>query len=106
MLDYIPTIYLILINNINKNTYCLRTDCTLAKFVQAWMVTFLSKDVNKILGDECMKKMTKAMLMTALILGSLSIDTAVHAEELQEFTLDPMIVTASRMENYRCRTCS
>lgn len=62
------------------------------------MVTFLSKDVNKILGDECMKKMTKAMLMTALILGSVSIDTAVHAEELHEFTLDPMIVTASRME--------
>ncbi|MBQ8417258.1 MAG: TonB-dependent receptor [Phascolarctobacterium sp.] len=48
-----------------------------------------------------MKKMTKAMLMTALILGSVQWGgTAVHASEttLQEFTLDPMIVTASRME--------
>lgn len=48
-----------------------------------------------------MKKMTKAMLMTALILGSVQWGgTAVHAAEttLQEFTLDPMIVTASRME--------
>ena len=60
MLDYIPTIYLILINNLNKNTYCLRTDCTLAKFVQAWMVTFLSKDVNKILGDELYEKDDKS----------------------------------------------
>ena len=40
------------------------------------------------------------MLMTALILGSVQWGgTAVHAgETLQEFTLDPMIVTASRME--------
>ena len=46
-----------------------------------------------------MKTMTKAMLMTALILGSVSMGTAVEASEtLQEFTLDPMIVTASRME--------
>lgn len=48
-----------------------------------------------------MKKMTKAMLMTALILGSVQWGgTAVHASEtaLQEFTLDPMIVTAQRME--------
>ncbi len=46
-----------------------------------------------------MKKMTKAMLMTALILGSVQWgETAVHASELQEFTLDPMIVTAQRME--------
>ncbi len=46
-----------------------------------------------------MKKMTKAMLMTALILGSVQWgETAVHAIELQEFTLDPMIVTAQRME--------
>ena len=62
------------------------------------MVTFLSKDVNKILGDECMKKMTKAMLMTALILGSVSIHTAVHAEELNTFALDEYIVTATRYE--------
>ena len=45
-----------------------------------------------------MKKMTKAMLMTALILGSVSMDTAVEASELHEFTLDPMVVTAQRME--------
>ena len=45
-----------------------------------------------------MKKMTKAMLMTALILGSVSMGTAVEASELHEFTLDPMVVTASRME--------
>lgn len=46
-----------------------------------------------------MKKMTKAMLMTALILGSVSMGTAVEANEtLQEFTLDPMVVTAQRME--------
>ena len=45
-----------------------------------------------------MKKMTKAMLMTALILGSVSMGTAVEASELHEFTLDPMVVTAQRME--------
>ena len=45
-----------------------------------------------------MKKMTKAMLMTALILGSVSMGTAVEASELLEFTLDPMVVTAQRME--------
>ena len=32
--------------------------------------------VNKILGDDVMKKMTKAMLMTALILGSVTMGTA------------------------------
>ena len=46
-----------------------------------------------------MKKMTKAMLMTALILGSVQWGgTTVHAEELHEFTLDPMIVTAQGFE--------
>lgn len=45
-----------------------------------------------------MKKMTKAMLMTALILGSVSIDTAVHAEELNTFALDEYVVTATRYE--------
>ena len=39
------------------------------------------------------------MLMTALVCGFVQWGgTAVHAEELQEFTLDPMIVTAQRME--------
>ena len=48
-----------------------------------------------------MKKrtLTKGMLMTALVCGFVQWGgTAVHAEELQEFTLDPMIVTAQRME--------
>ena len=48
-----------------------------------------------------MKKrtLTKGMLMAALICGCVQWGgTAVHAEELQEFTLDPMIVTAQRME--------
>lgn len=44
-----------------------------------------------------MKKMTKAMLMTALILGSVQWGgTAVHAEELNSFTMDEYIVTATR----------
>ena len=46
-----------------------------------------------------MKKMTKAMLMTALILGSVQWGgTAVHANELQEFSLDEYVVTAARTE--------
>ena len=48
-----------------------------------------------------MKKrtLTKGMLMAALICGCVQWGgTAVHAEELQEFTLDPMVVTAQRME--------
>ena len=43
-----------------------------------------------------MKKMTKAMLMTVLILGTVSIDTAVYASELNTFTMDEYVVTASR----------
>ncbi len=45
-----------------------------------------------------MKKMTKAMLMTALILGSVSMSTAVEAEELNTFALDEYVVTATRYE--------
>ena len=46
-----------------------------------------------------MKKMTKAMLMTALILGSVQWGgTAVHAEELNTFALDEYVVTATRYE--------
>ena len=45
------------------------------------------------------KTLTKGMLMTALICGLVQWGgTAVHAAELQEFTLDPMVVTAQRME--------
>lgn len=43
-----------------------------------------------------MKKMTKAMLMTALILGSISMGTAVEASELNTFALDEYVVTATR----------
>ena len=43
-----------------------------------------------------MKKMTKTMLMTALILGSVSMGTAVEASELNTFTMDEYVVTASR----------
>ena len=46
-----------------------------------------------------MKKMTKAMLMTALILGSVHWGgTPVHANELDTFTLDEYVVTAARTE--------
>ena len=46
-----------------------------------------------------MKKMTKAMLMTALILGSVQWGgTPVHASELETFTLDEYVVTAARTE--------
>jgi len=48
-----------------------------------------------------MKKrtLTKGMLMTALVCGLVQWGgTAVHAAGLQEFTLDPMVVTAQRME--------
>lgn len=45
-------------------------------------------------------KMSKGMLMAALITGTLSwgASSAMAAEEVQEFSLDPMIVTATRME--------
>lgn len=46
-----------------------------------------------------MKKMTKAMLMTALILGAVQWGgTAVHASELNTFALDEYVVTATRYE--------
>lgn len=63
------------------------------------MQDWVRERLVKFLGDDVMKKMTKAMLMTALILGSVQWGgTTVHAEELHEFTLDPMVVTAQRME--------
>ena len=43
-----------------------------------------------------MKKMTKAMLMTALILGSVVMSTAIEAAEISNFTMDEYVVTASR----------
>ena len=46
-----------------------------------------------------MKKMTKAMLMTALICGTMYCGTEpVHANELDTFTLDEYVVTAARTE--------
>lgn len=43
-------------------------------------------------------KMRKGLLMTALITGTLMSSAAAFAEELQEYTLDPMLITAQRME--------
>ena len=46
-----------------------------------------------------MKKMTKAMLMTALICGTMYCGAEpVHANELDTFTLDEYVVTAARTE--------
>lgn len=46
-----------------------------------------------------MKKMTKAMLMTALICGTMYCGTEpVHANELDTFALDEYVVTATRTE--------
>ena len=60
------------------------------------MQDWVRERLSIILGDEVMKKMTKAMLMTALILGSVSMGTVVHASELNTFTMDEYVVTASR----------
>lgn len=43
-------------------------------------------------------KMKKGLLMTALLTGTLMSSAAAFAEELQEYTLDPMVITAQRME--------
>ena len=43
-------------------------------------------------------KMTKGLLMTALITGTLMSSAAAFAEELQEYSLDQMVVTATRTE--------
>lgn len=43
-------------------------------------------------------KMKKGLLMTALITGTLMSSAAAFAEELQEYTLDQMVVTATRYE--------
>ncbi len=46
-----------------------------------------------------MKKMSKGMLMTALICGAVYLgNTPVYASELQEFALDEYVVTAARTE--------
>ena len=46
-----------------------------------------------------MKKMTKGMLMTALICGAVYLGgSPVYASELQEFSLDEYVVTAARTE--------
>ena len=49
-------------------------------------------------------KMTKGLLMTALITGTLMSSAAAFAEELQEYTLDPMVITAQRMETKDLQT--
>lgn len=49
-------------------------------------------------------KMKKGLLMTALITGTLMSSAAAFAEELQEYTLDPMVITAQRMESKDLKT--
>lgn len=49
-------------------------------------------------------KMRKGLLMTALITGTLMSSAAAFAEELQEYTLDPMVITAQRMETKDLKT--
>lgn len=44
------------------------------------------------------KQFSKALLMTALICGSVYVSADAYAAEMQEFTLDPMVVTATRTE--------
>jgi len=44
------------------------------------------------------KKMSKGMLMTALICGSLSVLNVASAEEMQTFEMDEFVVTAARTE--------
>lgn len=45
------------------------------------------------------KSTSKSALMVALVTGNVIGGTVVHAEEPnQAFTLDPMVVTAQRME--------
>ncbi len=45
-----------------------------------------------------MKKMTKGMLMAALICGSFSVLNVASAEEMQTFEMDEFVVTAARTE--------
>lgn len=44
-----------------------------------------------------MKKLSKGLLMAALITGTV-VSGAAYAEEVQEFSLDPMVVTATKVE--------
>ena len=49
------------------------------------------------------KSMGKSALMVALVTGNVIWGYTVHAEEPnQVFTLDPMVVTATRTEKKRC----
>ena len=43
-------------------------------------------------------KMKKGLLMTALITGTVMSSAVAFAEELQEYSLDQMVVTATRTE--------
>jgi len=63
-----------------------------------WVVKDEQRAILIILRGDCMKKLSKGMLMAAVITGTLFSASAYAAEEIQEFSLDPMIVTATRME--------
>ena len=51
-----------------------------------------------------MKKMTKGMLMAALICGSFSVLNVASAEEMQTFEMDEFVVTASRVATSKVDT--
>ncbi len=51
-----------------------------------------------------MKKMSKGMLMAALICGSFSVLNVASAEELQSFEMDEFVVTASRVATSKVDT--
>ena len=51
-----------------------------------------------------MKKMSKGMLMAALICGSFSVLNVASAEEMQTFEMDEFVVTASRVATSKVDT--
>ncbi|MBQ5348685.1 MAG: TonB-dependent receptor plug domain-containing protein, partial [Phascolarctobacterium sp.] len=51
-----------------------------------------------------MKKISKGMLMAALICGSFSVLNVASAEEMQTFEMDEFVVTASRVATSKVDT--
>ena len=51
-----------------------------------------------------MKKISKGMLMAALICGSFSVLNVASAEEMQTFEMDEFVVTASRVATSKLDT--
>lgn len=63
-----------------------------------WVIESEQRAILFILRGDYMKKLSKGMLMAAVITGTLFSASAYAAEEIQEFSLDPMVVTATRTE--------